>query len=710
MIFFLAMCVLLLALPVEAVVYYVSTTGSNGATGTSPGTAWQTIQHAANTAGPGDTVNVAAGTYQERVVFNTAGSPGQPITFLCTTNRACVVDGGTQVSSGWTQSAGFVTGVFERANSAFGFGSALPAHATFNDQMIIFVRPGITPATDYIQLGPGSSEWTGIEASCRNYGSTTRCHFEDNGNPNTKNLKLAPEEVGAFHVAGSTKGHLVFDGFYWKNAYHCVCIEDFAHHVTVQNSTCTNGYWGYEVRQGAHNNLVQDSTFALNYIYEDHGKPLHVGPAPGTEDPIQRNVLNGLRNAMPITANISVRDAGTNNTFLRNTIGKTGAGGFYVHSDEYGVDAGYTNANTTFSYNTVHHCQDYCILEQLTGAPNLTITHNTLHTYHDGIRLGRLFDGKGPMYIAFNTFRNEGGCPECARAGDLDFSAFPQLNIPICQNTSCYFYHNSYNNRDSALLVYSQQNLDRTFWVNDIFSARRLWVLELDPSPITPVATPSFFSRNWVGGVNAPASPPSWVTQPVSWAVPNRIWADNETAFALPASHAAIDLGLNLSQSWSAGAAGSQPALPDATPGYFAGTAPDAGAVESGDVTPPTVSSVTPLAGAANVAVGTSLTATFSEAMTAGTITASTVELRTPTNALVPATVSYTAGTFTATLTPTSSLAGSTTYTASILTGVTDAAGNALATAFPWSFTTLSLTPPDKMAGRGRLSGRTTLK
>jgi hypothetical protein len=47
----------------------------------------------------------------------------------------------------------------------------------------------------------------------------------------------------------------------------------------------------------------------------------------------------------------------------------------------------------------------------------------------------------------------------------------------------------------------------------------------------------------------------------------------------------------------------------------------------------------------------------------------------------------------TATFTPTASLAGSTQYTATITTAAKDAAGNALATNFTWSFTTTQATP-----------------
>ena len=100
------------------------------------------------------------------------------------------------------------------------------------------------------------------------------------------------------------------------------------------------------------------------------------------------------------------------------------------------------------------------------------------------------------------------------------------------------------------------------------------------------------------------------------------------------------------------------------------------------DTTPPTVSSTSPANSAANVAVNTAITATFSEAMDASTVTTATFTL----NNGVTGQVTY-SGT-TATFTPSGNLAYSTTYTATITTDVKDAAGNAMAGNYTWSFTT----------------------
>jgi len=99
------------------------------------------------------------------------------------------------------------------------------------------------------------------------------------------------------------------------------------------------------------------------------------------------------------------------------------------------------------------------------------------------------------------------------------------------------------------------------------------------------------------------------------------------------------------------------------------------------DTTAPTVSSTSPASNATGVAINTSITATFGETMDASTITTATFTVAT-----VTGTVTYT-GT-TATFTPSSNLAYNTTYTATITTGAKDAAGNAIAASYLWTFTT----------------------
>jgi WD40 repeat protein len=106
------------------------------------------------------------------------------------------------------------------------------------------------------------------------------------------------------------------------------------------------------------------------------------------------------------------------------------------------------------------------------------------------------------------------------------------------------------------------------------------------------------------------------------------------------------------------------------------------------DSIPPAVAANTPANGATGINQLTTITATFSEPIDPTTINTTTYQLKAGSSPAVPAIVNYDPSTKKATLTPTSLLAGSAVYTATVSTGVKDVAGNSLAAPFVWSFTT----------------------
>jgi len=103
--------------------------------------------------------------------------------------------------------------------------------------------------------------------------------------------------------------------------------------------------------------------------------------------------------------------------------------------------------------------------------------------------------------------------------------------------------------------------------------------------------------------------------------------------------------------------------------------------------TVPTVLLVGPGSAAVSVARNTTITATFSEAMAPASITSSTFTLRSG-STVIPGVVTYTG--VTATLAPATFLAPNTAFTATISTGARSLAGNSLASARTWTFTTVA--------------------
>jgi hypothetical protein len=104
------------------------------------------------------------------------------------------------------------------------------------------------------------------------------------------------------------------------------------------------------------------------------------------------------------------------------------------------------------------------------------------------------------------------------------------------------------------------------------------------------------------------------------------------------------------------------------------------------------VSATFPANAATGVAVTLHINATFSEPMNPLTTNTATLIVTGPGVTPVIGTVTYDVISRIATLTPTDNLAANTVYTATITTGATDLAGNALVSNYTWSFTTGTVT------------------
>jgi hypothetical protein len=76
----------------EGSVYWVAIDGDDAGPGTRD-EPWATLQHAADSVGPGATVYVREGVYEQRVELRGSGTPGRPITFAVAPGERVVLDG-----------------------------------------------------------------------------------------------------------------------------------------------------------------------------------------------------------------------------------------------------------------------------------------------------------------------------------------------------------------------------------------------------------------------------------------------------------------------------------------------------------------------------------------------------------------------------------------------------------------------------------------
>jgi hypothetical protein len=106
------------------------------------------------------------------------------------------------------------------------------------------------------------------------------------------------------------------------------------------------------------------------------------------------------------------------------------------------------------------------------------------------------------------------------------------------------------------------------------------------------------------------------------------------------------------------------------------------------DRTPPSITSVSPESNAGDTAVNAVIEVTFDEDISLATLTDINNFRLTDGSTSVSCEAAYDSTTQTATFTPEESLYYATTYTATITTGITDLAGNHLASNYSWSFST----------------------
>jgi hypothetical protein len=104
--------------------------------------------------------------------------------------------------------------------------------------------------------------------------------------------------------------------------------------------------------------------------------------------------------------------------------------------------------------------------------------------------------------------------------------------------------------------------------------------------------------------------------------------------------------------------------------------------------TPPQVTSTNPANGVTNLCIPFGIDATFDKQLDPLTVVPANFTLSSPGPTPVPGSTSYNAQTRTATFSPSNSLLANTKYTATVTTGIKDAAGDPLAANKVWTFTT----------------------
>jgi hypothetical protein len=262
--------------------YYVSTSGSDSNNG-SASAPWRTIAYAVTKAGPGITINVAAGTYSETadIAINTGGSLSGGYFILRSSGgpSAAVIDG-TNVPIGTT---GYAYGLVNLTNVSYvtidGFGitnfktgtstktnTLVPAGISVQGSgaNIQLVNNSISniwnqgKATNHTGNCPsGSPNALGLVAVGTN-GTTPLTNISIIGNTLTNLMTGCSESMT---VNGNTNGFIVAKNVVHNNSN--IGIGILGGECVASGVTCTNGY------DGASNDQARNGEVYGNTVYED---------------------------------------------------------------------------------------------------------------------------------------------------------------------------------------------------------------------------------------------------------------------------------------------------------------------------------------------------------------------------------------------------------------------------------------------------------
>ncbi|MBN1674042.1 MAG: right-handed parallel beta-helix repeat-containing protein [Kiritimatiellae bacterium] len=194
--------------PYEGDVFFVGPQGDDSRAGTSVAAAWRTVGHAARRAGPGHTVYILGGTYNESLAPAAAGTREKPIVFRGRGTEKIVLDGAGRLKAG-----------IELSGKSFVL--------TENIRVRGFTGAGVA-------IGGGAEEAT-----------VTRCVVHENG--------------GAGIALGPSRAVRLVRNTLWRNAGDGIVVQAGAEGADIVGNLCTEN-------RGAQLNLADAAAGATAYV------------------------------------------------------------------------------------------------------------------------------------------------------------------------------------------------------------------------------------------------------------------------------------------------------------------------------------------------------------------------------------------------------------------------------------------------------------
>jgi hypothetical protein len=257
----------------EATTYYVSTSGSDSANGTSISTPFRTIGKAASVVNPGDVVNVRGGTYGENVFLTRSGTAGNPVTFQAYPGELPILDGRLAApGSGFDVTAcniildGFEIAFYTNASDG-GEHDPIFLHACSSNASTTIVRNN--HPHHFTSDQPSSITIIGYAGSIEIANNIMHDNCCSANNQNDTGLNLFQDTLAANAVsilwAHNNLAYNVIDGLRWKHqapltaTVSAIFEKNLCHDLRGSGSACV-----FSEQQGTiiRNNIVYNSTCA----------------------------------------------------------------------------------------------------------------------------------------------------------------------------------------------------------------------------------------------------------------------------------------------------------------------------------------------------------------------------------------------------------------------------------------------------------------
>jgi len=232
--------------------YYIATTGSDAADGSS-GTPWLTISKAMTTVVAGDTVNVAAGTYSGSATTSTDGTGASPITFSGTATTNAILTG---ILTATKSNYRFNNFTF-KDNRAFSASGPNPTNWTISNCYFTNTTPQSFNLTRSGSVTNGPKDWKIIFNRFDNWaGGTTLTLTGERHLIRSNRFERCEQSWDVMGIYGD--GHIIADNYFANLVSGASATPPNARHADIiQFFDGATNPWEYGSRS---------NTFARNYV------------------------------------------------------------------------------------------------------------------------------------------------------------------------------------------------------------------------------------------------------------------------------------------------------------------------------------------------------------------------------------------------------------------------------------------------------------